>query len=106
MKDINFQVQNDLEEECLGNYAVEAGKICDAQEIREGPKSREACASTALILSQLQTPAAISDQCRVDGNDSCLRRYHYRYWRRYLNYPYNGRQLDNYDMAGSQQSDR
>lgn len=89
----------------MGNYAVEAGKICDAQEIREGPKSREACASTALILSQLQTPASISDQCRVDGNDSCLRRYHYRYWRRYLN-PYNGRQLDGYDMAGSQQSDR
>nr|XP_033189571.1 stress response protein NST1 [Bombus vancouverensis nearcticus] len=100
-------VQNDLEEECLGNYAVEAGKICDAQEIREGPKSREACASTALILSQLQTPTAISDQCRLDGNDSCLRRYHYQYWHRYLTYPYNGRRLNSaYDMTSSQQSDR
>ncbi|XP_043798165.1 uncharacterized protein LOC122717810 isoform X1 [Apis laboriosa] len=99
-------VQNDLEEECLGNYAMEAGKICDAQEIREGPKSREACASTALVLSQLQIPTAISDQCRLDGNNSCLRRYHYRYWHRYLNYPYSGRRLHiGYDTISSQQSD-
>lgn len=85
---------------------MEAGKICDAQEIREGPKSREACASTALVLSQLQTPTAISDQCRLDGNNSCLRRYHYRYWHRYLNYPYSGRRLHTgYDAISSQQSD-
>lgn len=96
-----------MEEECLGNYAVEAGKVCDAQEIREGQKGREACASTALILSQLQPPAAISVQCRIDGNESCLRRYHYRYWHRYLRDPYNGRRLNSgYDMIASQQSDR
>ncbi|XP_076757892.1 uncharacterized protein LOC143427546 [Xylocopa sonorina] len=87
-------VQYDLEEECLENYAVEAGKVCDAQEIREGAKGREACASTALILSLLQSPAAVSDQCRLDGNDSCLRRYHYRYLQRYLRNPY-GRRLNN-----------
>ncbi|XP_076243192.1 uncharacterized protein LOC143184674 isoform X2 [Calliopsis andreniformis] len=100
-------VQDGLEEECLGNYAMEAGKICDAQEAREGQKGREACASTALMLSQLQPPAAVSVQCRLNGNESCLRRYHYRYWHHYFRYPYGGRRFsDSYDLIDSQQSDR
>ncbi|XP_076671181.1 uncharacterized protein LOC143370235 isoform X2 [Andrena cerasifolii] len=100
-------VQDDLEQECLGNYAVEAGKVCDAQKAREGLKAKEACVSTALMLSQLQPPAAVSVQCRLNGNESCLRRYHYRYWHRYFRYPYGERRLNSgYDMADSQRSDR
>ncbi|CAK9828597.1 hypothetical protein ANTRET_LOCUS6098 [Anthophora retusa] len=96
-------VQDDLE--CLGNYVMEAEKICNAQELR-GQKGRESCDSATVILSRLQPPAAVSVQCRLDGNESCLRHYHYRYLHRYFRYPYGGRQNNVYDMMDTQQSDR
>lgn len=99
-------VQDELEQDCLGNYAVEAGKVCDAQVLREGAKGREACVSTAMIISQLQVPSTIVEQCRMDGNDSCLRNQLYRYWHRYLRYPYSGPRPGNYDAIDPQQSDR
>lgn len=67
-----------MKEDCLNNYAVQAGRVCDIVEVREGPESREACANAALMLSQIQPPAAVSAQCHLCKN-SCFKRYRSRY---------------------------
>ncbi|KYN41430.1 hypothetical protein ALC56_04163 [Trachymyrmex septentrionalis] len=78
---------------CLANFALEAGKVCDALESRdEQPRmtamhegERQSCANTALLLSQLHPPGAATTQCRErNARDSCLRRYHARYEHRYF----------------------
>nr|XP_034193355.1 uncharacterized protein LOC117610271 [Osmia lignaria]XP_034193357.1 uncharacterized protein LOC117610271 [Osmia lignaria]XP_034193358.1 uncharacterized protein LOC117610271 [Osmia lignaria]XP_034193359.1 uncharacterized protein LOC117610271 [Osmia lignaria]XP_034193360.1 uncharacterized protein LOC117610271 [Osmia lignaria]XP_034193361.1 uncharacterized protein LOC117610271 [Osmia lignaria]XP_034193362.1 uncharacterized protein LOC117610271 [Osmia lignaria]XP_034193363.1 uncharacterized p len=100
-------VQDDLEEECLSYYDMETVRICNAQEAEEGQKGIVACVRRALILSRLQPPPAVSIHCRINGNESCLRRYHYRYLHRYLRYPYGGQRPNNgYETIGSQQMDR
>ncbi|XP_032678309.1 uncharacterized protein LOC116847426 [Odontomachus brunneus] len=85
---------------CLGNYAAEAGMVCDALDSREGQiggssrlgasysrhEESQTCANAALLLSQLQPPAAAAMQCR-NARESCLRRYRYRYERYYLRSP-------------------
>ncbi|XP_011877808.1 PREDICTED: stress response protein NST1 [Vollenhovia emeryi] len=76
---------------CLANYALEAGKTCDAFHPRDGESrttgaaredERQSCANAALLLSQLQPPGVASAQCRA--RNSCLRRYHARYEHRYF----------------------
>jgi hypothetical protein len=82
---------------CLANYAVEAGRVCDALDSKdklpassrlavEREEEKQSCANAALLLSQLQPPTAASVQCRAAQNprDSCLWRYHMRYEHRYL----------------------
>ncbi|EZA62754.1 hypothetical protein X777_07570 [Ooceraea biroi] len=81
---------------CLANYAVEAGRVCDALDSRERlpagsrlaaarDEEKQSCANAALLLSQLQPPTAASVQCRVQSpRDSCLRHYYARYEHRYL----------------------
>lgn len=78
---------------CVTNYALEAGKVCDALESRNGQTrmaairegERQSCANAALLLSQLQPPTAATAQCRARNvHDSCLRRYHTRYEHRYF----------------------
>nr|QTE34469.1 pacifastin [Cataglyphis nodus] len=84
---------------CAVNYALEARKVCDALDSREGQLSssrltaataetryaeRQSCANTAVLLSQLQPPTTASAKCRAaSGRDSCIRHYHarYRYFR-------------------------
>ncbi|XP_011169138.1 uncharacterized protein LOC105202364 [Solenopsis invicta] len=82
---------------CLANYALEAGKVCDALESRESGQrmtttfrenERQSCANAALLLSQLHPPAVATAQCRArNARDSCLRRYHTRYEHRFRTSP-------------------
>ncbi|XP_012230372.1 uncharacterized protein [Linepithema humile] len=80
---------------CLANYAVEASKVCDTLDSKEGQaaprlaiareEERQSCANAALLLSQLKPPTAASIQCRTqNARESCLRRYNARYEHRYF----------------------
>ncbi|XP_071650442.1 uncharacterized protein [Temnothorax longispinosus] len=79
---------------CLANYALVAGKVCDALESRDGQSrmaaavregERQSCANAALLLSQLQPPGAATAQCRA--RNSCLRLYQARYEHRFRTSP-------------------
>ncbi|XP_053999241.1 LOW QUALITY PROTEIN: uncharacterized protein LOC128887411 [Hylaeus anthracinus] len=97
-------LQDDLG--CLYNYGLETSKICDAREMQEGKRVKEACVVAALVLSQLQPPAAVALQCRFNS-ESCLRRYHYRYHRRYLRCRNSERRLNGgQSMVSFQRLDR
>lgn len=94
---------------CLSTYTMEVSKICDALDSREEQISRtsqeekQSCANAALLLSQLQPPANL--RCRVNSNESCLQRYHYRYSHRYPHSPSNGHRLHSgFDAVDLQQS--
>lgn len=104
-------VPNEMETVCLARYAIEANKVCDAQNERGGVVEHEYCVSTALNLLQFQPSIANSMQCRLNRDDkisTCLHRYQYRYRHRYPHYPSHVGYFSHggYETSASQASDR
>lgn len=93
---------------CLDNYAAEADAACDSSPFGDSSSSRadglqqavavaggsassirreerrQSCVNAALRLSHLLPTFAAAVQCRYNPHEeSCLRRYHYRFEHRY-----------------------